>query len=612
MLMREPEFQSDHMSYSPDVQSIHGALPPGARLNANYEIDAFLKAGGMGDVYRGHEIETGDTVAIKLIRDQLAGDEAVLAMFRNEALALRRIHHEAIVRYFGFTLEPQLRRHYLAMEFVEGQPLSDILDRGPLPAAQVLALMRRIAAGLQAAHEQNLVHRDVSPDNIIVPETGIARSRIIDFGIARSLRVGDSTVIGSGFAGKYKYVSPEQLGLFGGDVRAASDIYSLGLVLAACLIGKPLPMDGTQVEVIERRRVLPDLSAIDPMMRPIIAAMLQPDPEARPRSMAELAAWAPDADERGSTVFAPRGPRAQSSTLAPVPLPIPVPIGSVPLAPPKPVSPTKAEKPRRLGVLLGSLLGVVALATAGFGGWRYLHHDEPATTTEVQTTTTTDVSASNAEPPQELVETRPDPFVRLREYARDFDGGDCFLAVVGDIAAGEVQIDGYGRGREPFDALDKSFKDAMGVPAAIGVRKVTAPQCPALGFAKKFLATREPLRFDVARTQLQRSGDKLEGAIETRAEHVRFLIVDDDGLVNDLSARLGQEPGRRDFAMELRATRPGPVLLVAIAGATPISLAGAARAATAREVFAKLAEELANASPPPAVALKYVLLVSGR
>ena len=327
--------------------------------------------------------------------------------------------------------------------------------------------------------------------------------------------------------------------------------------------------------------------------------------------MAELAAWTPDA-ERGATVFAPRRPHATSPTPAPVPPPIPVPIDSIPLAPPKPVSPTKAEKPRRLGVLVGSLLGVVALAAAGFGGWRYLHHDEPATTTDVQTPTTTDVFASNAEPPlvdppQKPAETRPDPFVRLREYARDFDGGDCFLAVVGEISAGEAQIDGYGRGREPFDALDKSFKDAMGVPAAISVRKVTAPQCPALGFAKKFLATREPLRFDVARTQLQRSGDKLEGAIETRAEHVRFLIVDDDGLVNDLSARLGQEPGRRDFAMELRATRPGPVLLVAIAGATPISIAGAARAATARDVFAKLAEELANASPPPAVALKYVL-----
>ena len=605
------------MSYPPDVPSIHGALPPGTRLNANYEIDAFLKAGGMGDVYRGHEIETGDTVAIKLIRDQLAGDEAVLAMFRNEALALRRIHHEAIVRYFGFTLEPQLRRHYLAMEFVEGQPLSDLLERGPLPAPQVLALMRRIAAGLQAAHEQNVVHRDVSPDNIIVPEAGIARSRIIDFGIARSLRVGDSTVIGSGFAGKYKYVSPEQLGLFGGDVRAASDIYSLGLVLAACLIGKPLPMDGTQVEIIERRRCLPDLSAIDPMMRPIIAAMLQPDPAARPRGMAELAVWTPDA-ERGATVFAPRGPRPPSSTSVPVPPPIPVPIGTAP-PPPKPAETAKEEMPRRLGILVGSLLGVVALAAAGYGGWLYVHRDAPGAATQAEAPLTSDVSAANAEspppvvePPQQPAETRPDPFVRLREYARDFDGGDCFLAVVGEISAGEAQIDGYGRGREPFDALDKSFRDAMGVPAAIGVRKVTAPQCPALGFAKRFLAVREPLRFDVARTQLQRGGDRLEGAIETRAEHVRFLIVDDDGLVNDLSSRLGQEPGRRDFAMELRATRPGPVLLVAIAGATPVSIAGAARAATAKEVFARLADELATTSPPPAVALKYVLLVSGR
>jgi serine/threonine protein kinase len=582
------------MSYPPDDPALRGALPSGTRLNDHYEIDGFIKAGGMGEVYRGHEIETGDAVAIKLVREQTANNEAMLGMFRNEALALRRIHHEAVVRYFGFTLEPHLRRHYLVMEFVEGTPLSDLLKSGPLSVSEVLALMWRLAVGLQAAHEQNVVHRDVSPDNVIVPKSGVSRSRIIDFGIARSLGVGDSTVIGSGFAGKYKYVSPEQLGLFGGDVRPASDVYSLGLVLAECLIGSPLAMDGSQFEIIENRRSVPDLSGVDPIMRPIIAAMLQPDPMARPTSMAEIARWSrqPPAS-RGETVFAlpprasPVRPSADSFSRAPVP----------------PASaPDREFNIRKTAPFwfAAAAVGALALGAAAYGSWFLLHPNEKETTVE------------NPEAPANTpINQAADPFVRLREFVRDFDGGDCFLAVVGANAGNAVEIDGFGRGREPFDALDKSFKDAIGVPAAISVRRVAAPQCPALAFAKRFLGIQDPPRFDVARSQLQRTGDRLEGAIETRADYVQFLVVDDDGLVTDLTSQLGQEPGRRDFAMNLRSSRSGPVLLVAIASARPFSITNASRSIPAKDLFSKLGGELAPMSPPPAVAVKYVLLVPG-
>ena len=83
------------------------------------------------------------------------------------------------------------------------------------------------------------MHRDLSPDNIILPGGKVERAKIIDFGIARSATIGGETLIGGSFAGKYNYVSPEQLGLFGGDVKEHSDIYSLGLVLAAAMRGKP-------------------------------------------------------------------------------------------------------------------------------------------------------------------------------------------------------------------------------------------------------------------------------------------------------------------------------------------------------------------------------------
>ncbi len=118
-------------------------------------------------------------------------------------------------------------------------------------------------------------------------------AKIIDFGIARSAEVGKKTIIGSGFAGKYNYVSPEQLGMAGGDVTSKSDIYSLGLVLAEAARGRALDMSGSQAEVIDKRRVVPDLSDIDPALRPLLQSMLQPLPENRPASMAAVAEWTP-------------------------------------------------------------------------------------------------------------------------------------------------------------------------------------------------------------------------------------------------------------------------------------------------------------------------------
>ena len=180
-------------------------------------------------------------------------------LFRREASALHNLHHEAIVRYYVFTIEPTLGRPYLAMEFVEGQSLADLVRREPLTYEAVRALLKRVAAGLHAAHERGIIHRDVSSDNIMIPGGDVARAKIIDFGIARSTQLSDRTIIGSGFAGKYNYVSPEQLGLFGGDVQAKSDIYSLGLVLIEALTGQPIDMGGSQAAILEKRRKVPDL-----------------------------------------------------------------------------------------------------------------------------------------------------------------------------------------------------------------------------------------------------------------------------------------------------------------------------------------------------------------
>ena len=289
--------------------SAPGSVRPGVRLNGIYEIESLIAQGGMGEVYKGFNILTRDPVAIKMILPDLARNPDAFALFRREASTLHNLQHEAIVRYYVFSVDPALDRAYLAMEFVDGVSLAKKLAEGPLSIDDARVLQRRVASALEAAHQLGVIHRDMSSDNVILPGGDVRRAKVIDFGIAKSVRPGEGTIIGDGFAGKYKYVSPEQLGLAGGVVGPKSDIYSFGLVLAEALRGQPLDMGGSQAEVIDKRRVVPDLSSIPAPMRPLIQAMLQPKPEDRPASMAAVAAWVPEA---------PAG-RESSKTLKPAP-----------------------------------------------------------------------------------------------------------------------------------------------------------------------------------------------------------------------------------------------------------------------------------------------------
>ncbi|GLS39172.1 serine/threonine protein kinase [Mesorhizobium tianshanense] len=298
----------------------------GTQLSGIYELDERIAFGGMGEVYRGHNIQTGDHVAIKIVLPEFARDQTILSLFRKEASILNHLSHDAVVRYHVFTIDPGIGRPYLAMEFVDGQSLFDVMRRGPMPTQDVRKLCHRLASGLSAVHQAGAIHRDLSPDNIILPGGRVERAKIIDFGIARSATVGGETLIGGKFAGKYNYVSPEQLGLYSGDVSEQSDMYSLGLVLAAALRGKPIDMGGSQFEIVEKRRTVPDLSDIDADFRGIVEAMLQPDPQDRPISMADIARMTrDDTDSEGTappTSTIPRErtglPRA-GGTLAPGP-----------------------------------------------------------------------------------------------------------------------------------------------------------------------------------------------------------------------------------------------------------------------------------------------------
>jgi eukaryotic-like serine/threonine-protein kinase len=287
-------------------------LDPGVQLNDTYEIDERIASGGMGEVYRGHNIQTGEPVAIKTILPELADKEAIFALFRKEATILGRLYHDTIVRYYSFSRDPRLGRPYLAMEYVDGVSLAERMKSRPLTADEVRQLFPGIAEGLALAHKAGVIHRDVSPDNIILRDGDVSRPKLIDFGIARSANFGEGTLIGGGFAGKYNFISPEQLGLRNREVDGRSDIYSLGLVIAACLLGDPLDMGGSHVDVIEKRSKVPDLSGIDESIRPLVESMLQPNPDDRPATATAVAEWL-----RASRAAEPTAPPKSAVVAAP-------------------------------------------------------------------------------------------------------------------------------------------------------------------------------------------------------------------------------------------------------------------------------------------------------
>ncbi|HEX3885013.1 MAG TPA: protein kinase [Stellaceae bacterium] len=278
-------------------------LRPGTVVINTYKIEELIGTGGMGAVYRAKHVALGTDHAIKSILPELARDATMMRLFREEARKHSRTTNDAIVQYQHFVSDER-GAWYLVMEFVDGDSLEKILAQRRFDPSEVRALLYRLAQGLAAAHDIGITHRDISPGNIILPGGSINRAKLIDFGIAKSSDPADMTVIGSDFAGKYSYVSPEQAGLYGGTITQSSDIYSLGLVLAAAALGqgRKIDMGGSLGAMVEARKRVPDLSEIPSAVRPIIEHMLQPDPKDRPPDMRALMEEA-----RGASQPAPAG-----------------------------------------------------------------------------------------------------------------------------------------------------------------------------------------------------------------------------------------------------------------------------------------------------------------
>lgn len=273
-------------------------------LNHIFRVDRFIARGGMGEVFEGYNVNEQERVAIKVMLPALAADPSVMAMFHKEARTLKRLLHPALVQYVILAQEPQLGVYYIVTEFIDGANLSDVLGKLNATPAELLALTKRLAEGLRAAHALGAIHRDMSPDNVLLQDGKLAQARIIDFGIAKDLDPGAKTVIGDGFAGKLGYVAPEQLGDFDKQVGPWSDVYGLGLVILAVALGRNVDMGTSFVEAIDRRRKGVDLTAAPRELAHILAKMLVADPAERFRSMDEVIAAVDTALDSGADVAA--------------------------------------------------------------------------------------------------------------------------------------------------------------------------------------------------------------------------------------------------------------------------------------------------------------------
>lgn len=288
------------------------SIAVGTVLNHMFEVKRFLARGGMGEVFEGVNIASNERVAIKTILPELAADPNVMAMFQKEAQALTQLSHPAVVRYRGFALEPTLGLYYIATGFIDGSNLSDLLGKSTLSEDELFALTRKLAEGLREAHELGVVHRDISPDNVLLDGDRLDRPKIIDFGIVKETDPGSKTIIGDGFAGKPSYVAPEQLGDFDKQVGPWSDVYSLALVTLAMAQGRKPDLGGLPAEAIMKRRNGVETSAIPGRLRAVIDRMLAADPQKRLRSMDEVIAALDQA--RAGKNPKPRKPTAKLST----------------------------------------------------------------------------------------------------------------------------------------------------------------------------------------------------------------------------------------------------------------------------------------------------------
>ncbi len=256
----------------------------GTVIGGRYRLDVEIGRGGMSSVYRAFDTVLERPVAIKLMHRDIAADSDQLERFRREARSVAQLNHPHVVTVIDAGEEPSpegartgvaavAETPYIVLEYVDGETLKDVIRReGPLAIPQAIAYAIEIARALGAAHEHQIVHRDVKPHNVLISAEGGAK--ITDFGIARTLTEEGLTMAGR-VLGTTDYVSPEQA--LGQPVTGQSDLYSLGVVLFEMLTGQ-VPFHGSSPVAVAMKHVredVPDVQRLRPGLSAATAAVLE-------------------------------------------------------------------------------------------------------------------------------------------------------------------------------------------------------------------------------------------------------------------------------------------------------------------------------------------------
>jgi hypothetical protein len=283
-------------------------LEAGVVIGGRYRIVGLLGRGGMGEVYRADDLKLGQPVALKFLPAGLDADPRRLDRFLTEVRMARQVSHPNVCRVYD--VGDVDGRHFLSMEYVDGEDLSSLLRRiGRLPHDKALEIARQVCAGLAASHERGVIHRDLKPANVMLDGRG--KARITDFGLAAAAGASADGEV----AGTPAYMAPEQLA--GGAVSPQTDIYALGLLLFELFTGRRVHDVTTLIELRERHQrpassVLSTGSGdVEPAVLRVIERCLETEPGRRPQHPIAVAAALPGGDPLAAALAAGETPSPQ-------------------------------------------------------------------------------------------------------------------------------------------------------------------------------------------------------------------------------------------------------------------------------------------------------------
>ncbi len=337
---------------SPPGSTLGGLLlQPGILLGNRYQIIQLLGEGGMGAVYKARDIELDRIIALKVIRPELASNPEILQRFKQELILARQVTDRNVIRIFDLGEANGIK--FITMEYVEGESLYHILRRqGKIPINEAVEIMRQMLSGLQAAHREGVIHRDLKPGNIMRDSQG--RIVVMDFGLARSLE-GDGMTRTGTMMGTMEYMSPEQAQAK--ELDARSDIFTVGLICYELLTGKmPYHADSVVASLLKRmqERAAPpsdwDASIPQPVSE-LVSRCLERDPADRWQSAQEILDRIDEVQGKRPLSVLSTSPASRSAS---------------PNSEHAPAAHPESSKQR---ILVGGLALAAVVALAAAGGW---------------------------------------------------------------------------------------------------------------------------------------------------------------------------------------------------------------------------------------------------